>query len=130
MLNLNSEGRYLHPTLAEKFEPNLEAIFGPVDERTESLSYLAYDDDKIDEIINSLPHNGIINLRGRFGKNHKKLTDHPKFELDIYKSILQSLEDSQALFGYKLPTLDLSQERTGLLQLPWHVFVVRTDVNR
>ena len=130
MLNLNSEGRYLHPTLAQKFDPNLEAIFGPVDERTESLSYLAYDDDKIDEIISSLPHNGIINLRGRFGKNHKKLTDHPKFELDIYKAILQSLEDSQALFGYKLPILDLSQERTGLLQLPWHVFVVRTDVNR
>ena len=130
MSNLNSEGRYLHLTLAEKFDPNLEAIFGPVDEREVSLATLAYNEDAINEIISTLPHKGIINIRGRFGKKHKKITDHPRFELDIFKAILQTLEDSQALYGYKLPVLDLKEERTGLLQLPWHVFIVRTDVQR
>ena len=107
MSNLNSEGRYLHLTLAEKFDPNLEAIFGPVDEREVSLATLAYNEDAINEIISTLPHKGIINIRGRFGKKHKKITDHPRFELDIFKAILQTLEDSQALYGYKLPVLDL-----------------------
>lgn len=130
MTKLNSEGRYLHPQLAEKFESNLETIFGPIDEREVSLATLAYDDDTIDEIVSQLPNNGIINIRGRFGKKNKKITDHPQFELDIFKSILQALEDSQALYGYKLPVLDLANERAGLLQLPWHICRVRTDVQR
>jgi len=130
VINSNFEGRYLHPDLADKFGPNLESIFGPANEREVSITSLAYDDDAIDEIIKSLPNEGIINIRGRFGAKHKKIQDHPKFELDIFRAILNMLEQSEALLGYQLPTLDLSNQRTGLLELPWNVFHVRTDVQR
>ena len=121
---------YVPLELVEEYGANLESVFGPIEDREVSLASLAYDDEGIDEIINQLPNKGIINVRKLFGKSHKKITDNPSVEVKIFKEVLNVLRYSGAMLGYKLPELNLSSERKGLMKLPWHVFVVRPDVNR
>lgn len=108
----------------------LVKILGPVEDRDTSLLSLAYDDDTIDEIVGRLHDGGLINTRKRFGKHFKKIEDNPSFENHIMPAVFQELETSEALLGYQLPALRLENERKGLMELPWDVFVVRPDVNR
>jgi len=129
MKKLNSEGRYVPESIAKTFGENLEKVFGPIEDREVNLYSFAYDDEGIDEIIKQLPNKGIINTRKLFGKSHKNIEDNPSI-IQIFNEVLETLRFSGALLGYSLPVLDLDQERKGLMQLPWDVFVIRPDVNR
>ena len=123
-INLGDNGH------ASKIESMHNDILGPKEDRDQSILSLAYDDEAIDEIITQLPAKGIINTRKRFGKQFKNIEDNPGFMAKLMPAVIDILKNSEVLLGYELPKVNLEDERKGLMQLPWNVFVVRPDVNR
>lgn len=108
------------------FGNNLEDIFGTELEQLKKIDLrsIAGNVVKIEQLIEQLPHDGVLDVYQKFGKNAR-----PTF-LQVAVEVLKMLDESGIFKTYKLPKLEDAIARVGGEEAEWSVLHLRYPVQR
>ena len=108
------------------FGNNLQDIFGTEEEQAKKIDIrsIAGNVVKIEQLIQRLPHEGVLDVYQKFGKNAR-----PTF-LQVAVEVLKMLDESGIFKTYKLPKLEDSIARGGGKEADWSKLYLRYPVQR
>ena len=112
--------------LEEIFGNGLQDIFGTEEEQAKKIDLrsIAGNVVKIQELIDSLPNEGVLDVYQKFGKNGR-----PTF-LQVAVEILKMFQESGIFKTYKLPKITEMINRIGGGEAQWDELYLRYPVQR